>query len=682
MGDAFPLRAAWLSYRAGRPGGRALVCDTVVLDGLGPWEEAVRRELRRALAGLGGAAPQFLPRSAVHAGLWVLGPDSALYERWIGAARLPEEGFQIQRQAGGKGEPVWIILGGSPRGALYGVFHWLRLWQLGEAWPVGTVVQEAPAHRLRMLNHWDNLDGSIERGYAGRSLWFRDGDIRYDTERVRDYARLLASVGINAVSLNNVNVGPRETRLVRPPFLGQVAELSEIFRAYGIRVFLSVNFASPVELGELPTADPLQADVIRWWRDTAALLYSYIPDFGGFVVKADSEFRPGPFTYGRTHADGANMLAEALSPFGGIVLWRCFVYQVRRDWRDRTLDRAREAYDLFAPLDGQFLDNVMLQIKNGPMDFQVREPVSPLLGALEKTNVLLELQITQEYTGQQRDLCFLAPQWKAVLDFDTYAKGAGSTVARVTTGILFDRPLGGMAGVANVGDDPDWTGHPLAQANLYAFGRLAWNPALEASAIAHEWTRQTLGPDPEVEAVVERMLMTSWAVYESYTAPLGVGWMVNPGHHYGPNVDGYEYSHWGTYHYADHQGIGVDRTRQTGTGFSGQYRGPWPDVYDDLRTCPDELLLFFHHVPYTHRLHSGKTVIQHIYDSHFAGVEAVQEFLAAWESLRPRLNPVVYERVHQRLEQQLRNAEEWRDVVTSYFWRKSGIADERRRRCF
>jgi alpha-glucuronidase len=458
-----------------------------------------------------------------------------------------------------------------------------------------------------------------------------------------------------------------------------VEKLASIFRPYGIKLLLSINYASPMEIGGLPTADPLDPQVRDWWRQRVEVIYGRIPDFGGFLVKADSEYRPGPFTYQRNHAEGANMLAEALAPYGGVVIWRCFVYNCQQDWRDRTTDRARAAYDHFQPLDGAFASNVILQIKNGPMDFQVREPVSPLFGAMSATNQLLELQITQEYTGQQIDLCYLAPQWKEVLDFDTYARGKGSSVKRIVDGSLFQRPYAGIAGVANVGDDPNWTGHPLAQANLFAFGRLCWNPDLTAEEITEEWVKATFGSDPEVSTTLSRMLLSSWRIYENYTAPLGIGWMVNPGFHYGPNVDGYEYSQWGTYHRADWQGIGVDRTMASGTGYTGQYFPENARRYEDVATCPDELILFFHHLPYTHQLKDGKTIIQHIYDTHFEGVEQVKELIQNWGRLKGKVDEERFRQVEERLNKQLVAAEEWRDVINTYFYRKTGIPDQHRR---
>jgi len=588
-------------------------------------------------------------------------------------AGIGREGYALE-SVRRDGETRLLLVGGAEAGMLYGVYHLLRLLRLG-ADLTELAIAENPANPIRMINHWDNADGSIERGYAGRSFLYRDGHIAEDLGRVRDYARLMASIGINSISINNVNVHANETRFITEACLPDVARVADLFRSYGIRLFLSINFAAPIEAGGLNTADPLDERVRDWWAGTASAIYRAIPDFGGFVVKADSEHRPGPFTYGRDHADGANMLGDALAPHGGIVIWRCFVYNCMQDWRDRKTDRARAAYDHFQPLDGRFRDNVLLQIKNGPMDFQVREPVSPLLGALKSTNQLLEFQITQEYTGQQRHLCYLVPQWKAVLDFDTHAAGAHSAVKRIASGELFGAGLGGLAAVTNVGDDDNWTGHTLAQANLYGYGRLAWNPELTSEAIADEWIRLTFGQDEQVVSVVLAMLMQSWSIYESYTAPLGVGWMVAPNHHYGPDVDGYEYSRWGTYHFADRDGIGVDRTAATGTGYASQYAPPNAAMYESLETCPDELLLFFHHVKYTHRLRSGKTVIQHIYDTHFDGVERADWLASQWRALEGKLPDGIHAGTMERFLHQAAHAREWRDIINTYFYRKSGIPD-------
>lgn len=593
---------------------------------------------------------------------------------------LKEDGFAVKIIKEGDTD-VLAIIGQNEKGVLYGVFYLLMA--ICSSNSLNEIeIEDGPYNLLRIINHWDNLNGEIERGYAGQSVFFKDNKVVEDLSRVKDYARLLASVGINGVVLNNVNVHKYETELITDKFLPDVSRIADVFRLYGIKIYLSINFAAPVEIGGLPTADPLDERVKKWWKEMVENIYRYIPDFGGFLVKADSEFRPGPFTYGRNHAEGANMLAEALKPHGGLVFWRAFVYNCMVDWRDRTQDRAKAAYENFKPLDGQFMDNVVLQIKYGPMDFQIREPVSPLFGAMEKTNVALELQITQEYTGQQKDLCYLPTMWKEILDFDTYAKGKGSIVAKVVNGSLFGMKYGGIVGVSNIGDSKSWTGHPLAQANLYGFGRLAWNPELSPKEIAEEWTKLTFGHDEQVINTIVSMLMASRDIYEKYTAPLGVGWMVNPGHHYGPNPEGYEYSHWGTYHYADYKGIGVDRTVATGTGYTAQYKEPIASMYENIETCPDELLLFFHHVPYTHKLKSGKTVIQHIYDTHFEGAEEAKGLKEKWLTLRGKIDEEIFEMVLERLEMQIKNAIEWRDVVNTYFYRKTGIRDVHNRKIY
>lgn len=566
------------------------------------------------------------------------------------------------------------IVGKTEKGALYGAFHLLRLMQQGADLHQLDIV-EAPFNQLRMINHWDNMDGSIERGYAGKSIFYKDYQFIRNWDRIKDYARLLSSVGINGVSINNVNVHEIESKLITSEYLPDVAKVAEIFRGYGIKTYLSANYASPIQMGDLNTADPLDEGVRSWWKEKVKEVYSYIPDFGGFVVKADSEHRPGPFTYNRTHADGANMLGEALKPFGGVVFWRCFVYNCLQDWRDRKTDRARAAYDHFKPLDGQFLENVVLQIKNGPMDFQVREPVSPLFGAMSETNQVLEFQVTQEYTGQQRHLCYLIPQWKEVLDFDTYAKGEGSTVKKVVSGSLYHNTFSGITAVSNIGDDLNWNGHTLAQANFYGYGRLIWNPDLTTDEITEEWIEQTFGKDELVFEKLKSMLHKSWSIYEKYTAPLGVGWMVNPSHHYGPNVDGYEYDVWGTYHFADWKGIGVNRTLKDGTGYTGQYFKENTDLYESLDTCQDELILFFHHVPYTHVLKSGVTVIQHIYNTHFEGVEEAENLVTEWKKLEGKMDNTRFEGVLARLEEQSEHSKEWRDKINTYFYRKSGIDD-------
>ncbi len=561
-----------------------------------------------------------------------------------------------------------VIAGGDGSGKLYGVLRFLTL-AAGGMLTRGTQLCESPAYPLRIIDHWDNADGTVERGYSGGSLFFREGRVSDDTEALTDYARLLASVGINAVCPNNVNVHSTETLFITDRYLGDFARVADIFRSYGIRLFLSVNFAAPAQIGGLDTADPRDDAVRKWWSSAAAEIYRRIPDFGGFVVKADSEGRPGPHTYGRDHADGANMLAEALAPYGGAVIWRCFVYNCRTDWRDRSTDRAKAAYDNFLPLDGRFADNVYLQIKNGPMDFQIREPVSPLFGALNKTNMLAEFQITQEYTGQQIDLCYLVPMWKECLDSGT------------RRGQVKDRILG-AAGVSNTGDGTFLTGNPLAGANMYGFGRLLFEPEQSAERIAAEWVCASVTSDKSAADKIVSMLMRSREIYENYTSPLGVGWMVVPHTHYGVDVDGYEYSRWGTYHYADRDGIGADRTQATGTGYTSQYDTGLAGLYENINTCPDELLLFFHHVPYTHILHSGKTVIQHIYDSHFEGAEQAAALLEEWKSLKAYIQADIYAECLRRFGLQLTNSENWRDVINTYFFRKSGIPDSHGRKIY
>ena len=562
-----------------------------------------------------------------------------------------------------------VVAASDKAGFLYGVYALLRYLRAGKDM-AAIHVHSAPAVKRRVLNHWDNANGTIERGYSGKSIFFRDGELRYSENRIRDYARLLASVGINQISINNVNVTKQSAKLITEEMLPRVAALADIFRPYNIRLILSIHFESPVILGGLTTADPLDEAVAAWWQDAAQRVYRYIPDFAGFLVKADSEFQGGPSSQGRTQADGANVIAKALAPFGGCVYWRCFIYNCMQDWRDTVTDRPKAAYETFMPLDGKFADNVVLQIKYGPTDFQVREPNSPLLGAMEKTRQAIEFQVTQEYTGHQIDLYALAVQWQEVLDTPV----SDTLQTRSLVGEKIDT----IVAVSNVGDDENWTGHTLAQANLYAFGRMAWNVSLTAREVTEEWVKQTFLCEPPAESALVEMMLSSRSVYEKYNAPLGIGWMVVPNGHYGPSVDGYEYSKWGTYHRANHKAIGVDRT-QKGTGLTKQYHPHVAAMYDGLDTCPQDLLLFFHRLPFDYVLKSGKTLIQHIYDTHFEGVEDVQGYIRTWESLKDQLPPSAYSSVKERLSRQLQNAAEWRDVVNTYFCRLTGIADEKGR---
>ncbi|HWT27594.1 MAG TPA: alpha-glucuronidase family glycosyl hydrolase [Mobilitalea sp.] len=587
---------------------------------------------------------------------------------------LSDEGY-ILKQA----EKRIYIIGKTEKGILYGVFDLIRRVAAGKSIK-NLDVLENPKNPLRMLNHWDNMDGSIERGYSGNSFFFKNEEVIVD-DRTLDYARIIASIGINGVVINNVNVRKEASELITDKYLDKLVKMAKIYAGYGIKLFVSANFAAPIEIGGLTSADPLDEGVINYWKECVKHVYEAIPDFGGFLIKADSEGRPGPFTYQRTHADGANVLARALKPFGGILVWRCFVYNCQQDWRDYKIDRARAAYDNFIGLDGTFEDNVILQIKNGPMDFQVREPVSPLFGGLKKTNQMLEVQIAQEYTGQQKHVCYLIPMWKEILKFNSYAKPEGAKVVDIVSGKEYGQINCGMAAVTNTGNDYNWTGHDLSAANLYGFGRLSWNTDLTSEEIAKEWIMQTFPYNEKVVKTVFDMLMGSWLTYEKYTSPLGIGWMVNPNNHYGPNVDGYEYDKWGTYHRADRNGMGVDRTKN-GTGYASQYNEPNASMYENRETCPEELLLFFHYIRYDYKLKSGKTLIQHIYDTHFEGVEDVEKMVYNWKCLEGLIPEDIYQRVSERLQIQLESSKEWRDRINTYFYRKSGVEDDKNRKIY
>lgn len=654
----------WLNVQKDKPGAQCFK-RIVYPEGSRIMENAAR-ELQAAIAQMTGKKPVLCLDLNQNEGAEVI----SLSLR----PGFPPEGYKIS----GNGETV-AVEASDENGILYGCFELIRQLSLGTQ-TQELSIEKSPAIPLRMLNHWDNMDGSIERGYSGNSFFFEKNEILVD-DRIRTYARLLASVGINGTVINNVNVKDAATDLITDRYFEKLRILSEILAEYGIKLFLSLNYAAPMEISGLPGADPLDEQVIRWWKERMQQVYAAVPGLGGFLIKADSEGRPGPFTYGRTHAQGANMLAEAIEPYGGLIIWRCFVYNCKQDWRDRKTDRARSGYDNFIGLDGQFRDNVILQIKNGPMDFQVREPVHPLFGGLEKTNQMLEVQIAQEYTGQQRHVFYLIPMFKEVLEFRTYCREKDDSVLDLISGKTYGQTKCGIAAVANTGNDENWTGHDLAAANLYGFGRLAFEPQLSAEQIAREWIRLTFGSDPQVMDNLLFILMNSWPAYESYTAPLGIGWMVNPNYHYGPNVDGYEYDRWGTYHRADHLGIGVDRSHN-GTGYAGLYREPNASLYDDPEKCPEELLLFFHHMPYEYRLQSGKTILQHIYDTHFDGVALVDEMVRRFEELKGKLPEKQYERMAQRFAHQKEHSREWRDQINTYFYRKTGIPDEKGRKIY
>ena len=519
-------------------------------------------------------------------------------------------------------------------GLLYGAYALLR----------GETGISHPAFNLRLLNHWDNPDGSIERGYAGESIfeWFH-----LDEQLIRDYARANASIGINGSVLNNVNASPK---MLTKPYLLEVKRIADILRPYGIKVYLSINFATPMALKETKTADPLDKSVAKWWKKKAKEIYKLIPDFGGFLVKANSEGQPGPGDFGRTHADGANMLADALKPFRGIVMWRCFVYGANHKGEDRV----KQAVSEFKPLDGTFRDNVILQTKNGPLDFQPREPYSPIFDQIKQTPNMLELQITQEYLGQSRHLVYLAPMWKEFFSF------------------VPARQLRGIAGVANIGKDRNWCGHHFSQANWYAYGRLAWNPGLQSIDIAHEWLRQTFSTDSTFVSVMGKFMEGSREACVRYMMPLGLHHIFKFDHHYGPEPDGFKADYpleWCPvyYHNATRDSIGFDRSH-TGTDATSQYRPEMARLYDNIETCPENLLLWFHRVPWTYRMKNGSTLWEKMQFEYHMGVTFVEILQTTWRyQLRHYVDEQRWREVDERLEDQLQNAREWRDVCLDYF---------------
>ena len=559
------------------------------------------------------------------------------------------DSFRLEQSEDGS-----MLLSGGCTGILYGAYRLILSSLCGEKM-INSVVS-SPAYSLRMINCWDNEDGSIERGYSGRSLFFREGKLCWDPERIRELGRLMASAGLNVLCINNVNVH-YPAQLLLEDQLPDLAELAGAFRPFGVRLMISVDFSQPMRHG-IPTADPLDSRVRSWWQETAARVYGRIPDLAGFLVKADSEGRPGPFTYNRNHADGANMLAEALAPYGGVVVWRCFVYNCRQDWRDTATDRPKAAWEHYAFLDGTFSDNVILQIKHGPFDFQVREPVSPLLLGLKNTRMAMELQLAQEYTGHQIDLYTMIPMWREIFEE------------------LDSSRLTAIAAVSNLGNDACITGHPLAAVNLFTYGLLAWDPATEAEPAVRRWARLTYQLPAEQEDTLVRLLLSSRRTYEKYTAPLGIGWMVTPHDHYGPNPSGYEYDVWGTYHKANREAVGIDRT-SSGTGYLSQYPPEIQKRYADPKTCPDLYLLFYHRLPYTFRMQDGRTLLQRIYDDHFEGLSETQQMAADLAGISfPEPDRSLIQR---RMEMQLNNAREWCDIINTFFYRLSGIKDERGR---
>ena len=548
-----------------------------------------------------------------------------------------------------------VTISGGDVGVLYGTYRALMALHCGEKLPTDNTQQ--PKYALRMINCWDNADGDIERGYSGRSLFFDDGMFDYEPERLRGMARMMASVGLNVVCINNVNVRNPAHRLIED-WLPELAEVAAIFRPFGVKLMVSIDYAQPMRHG-VPTADPLDERVQNWWNEQCKLVYAAVPDLAGFLVKADSEHRPGPFTYGRNHADGANMLARALKPHGGKLVWRCFVYNCQQDWRDQKTDRPAAAYNHYVYLDGQFEDNVILQVKNGPFDFQVREPLSPMLLAMPKTDLAIEWQIAQEYTGHQIDIFAMMGMWQEVM-----ADLGSDTIMA-------------MAAVSNWGDDACVYGHPFAAVNMFGYGMLCWDPDnADPETLARTWAKLTYSFNPADEDILVNILLESRGAYEKYTAPLGICWMVTPHVHYGASPDGYEYQAWGTYHRANRDAVGIDRTKN-GTGYAEQYPAELRDRYSNLETCPDNLLLWFHRVRYDYVMRDGRTLIQRIYDDHFEGydwVVATEEKLAALPF--PEADKAL---IMDRIARQKKNAREWCDIVNSFFYRFSGVEDAKGR---
>jgi alpha-glucuronidase len=633
-----------------------------------PTSEIAVAELRRGLTGLLGADIPVTSEMRGAGALLVGTPAKSQAIARLGmedALRAQGPDGYVIRSATLDSQSVTVVASIGEAGALYGAFHFLRLIQTGR--PITNVlIAERPRLQLRLLDHWDNLDGTIERGYAGRSLWKWDELPGRIDPRLHDYARANASIGLNGTVVNNVNANPKS---LTHEYLEKAAALANTFRLYGIRVFLSANFAAPKTIGMLPTADPLDPAVARWWKEKADEIYQLIPDFGGFLVKANSEGQPGPQEYKRTHADGANMLADAVAAHGGVVMWRAFVYN-----DDVDPDRVKRAYKEFVPLDGRFHDNVFVQVKNGPLDFQPREPFHPMFGAMPKTPLMAELQVTQEYFGHSTHLVYLAPMWNEFFQSDTFSKGPGSQVSKVIDGTLEHYRRTGMAGVANTGSDRNWTGHDLAQANWYAYGRLAWNPDLTAAQIADEWIPMTWGNSSNVVATIRSILLDSYEAYVDYTMPLGLHHLIG-GDHYEPmpeNADARR-ADWSAlyYHRADVNGIGFDRTRK-GSDAVDQYYPPLRDQWNDPATTPERLLLWFHRLPWTYRLKSGQELWDGLVDHYKRGAERAADLERRWLTLHGQVDDERFEAVASKLRRQAGEAGEWRDKCLRYFAKFSG----------
>ena len=569
--------------------------------------------------------------------------------------RIGNEGFIIKTRPG-----KTIITANTDIGVMYGVFHFLRLLQTQQ--PVLNLsIISAPEIKLRILNHWDNLNRTVERGYAGFSIWDWHKLPDLIDKRYIDYARANASIGINSTVLTNVNAN---AVVLTKPYLEKVKALADLFQPYGIKVYLTARFSAPIEIGKLRTADPLNDTVQRWWKEKVKEIYELIPDFGGFLVKANSEGQPGPQDYNRTHADGADMLADAVAPYKGIVMWRAFVYS------SASNDRFKQAYEEFKPLDGKFRKNVLLQVKNGPIDFQPREPFSPLFGAMDQTPLMMEFQLTQEYLGQGTHLVFEAPLFKEVLDADTYSKGEGSTVTKVIDGSLNNFSLNGIAGVSNIGNDINWCGHPFAQANWYALGRLCWNNDLSSAQIADEWIKQTFSNDPSFVEPVKRIMLRSHEVLVNYMTPLGLTHIMYNGHHYGPMPWGNTLNRpdWNPvyYHKADSLGIGFNRT-VTGTNALAQYSAEVQNQFNDVNKCPEDYLLWFHHVSWKHRMKSGRNLWEELCYKYYSAVDSIEVIQQQWNKLEKYIDAERFDHVKQLLNIQVKDAIWWRNACLLYF---------------
>lgn len=651
----------WLRYRPADGAAAARIAahaNVIMAPGDSATMQAIRDELQRGVGGMTGTSPA-LSDTIQPGALWLATPKTAPALP-VKTNDLGQEGYAI-RSIRVEGKPVTLIAANSDSGLLHGAFHWLRLAQSGAVLDA-IDIRSAPRIDLRLLNHWDNLDGTVERGYSGSSIWdwWRLPD--WKGPRYADYARANASIGINGTVLNNVNA---KSDSLTASYIAKAAALADVFRPYGIKVYLSVKWTAPMELDGLKTADPLDPTVAAWWKAKADEIYAAIPDFGGFLVKANSEGQPGPQDYNRTHADGANMLAAAVKPHGGIVMWRAFVYA-----HDDPDDRAKQAYADFKPLDGQFADNVIVQVKNGAIDFQPREPFHPLFGAMPKTPLMMEFQITKEYLGQSTHLTYLGPLFEETLKSDTFAKGKGSTVAKVIDGSLDEHRLTGIAGVANIGTDRDWSGSIFNQADWYAFGRMAWNPDLTADAVAREWAALTFTPDKAVVEPMVAMMMGSREAAVDYMTPLGLAHVMNTGHHYGPApwVSDLARPEWNPvyYHKADATGIGFDRTK-TGSNAIAQYAPPIAKRLADPRTTPERDLLWFHHLPWDYRLASGETLWDGMVHRYDRGVAYVAGMRATWEGLRPMIDAERFAQTQTFLDIQQKEAQWWRDASIAYF---------------